>query len=230
MNDNPELCEYERWELRHYVREGIEKPIDMFFSFPPRTGARKGDTKMAVYEHDIEVNGPPLVVKVAAAKAGKRIDIPLRVTNVSFEPDNGNFAGELGTDGMTIDFTATAEEETTATIEAEYTSSGGKTGMVMATLTLRGVPPAEEVPDTLELEFPEDSGGGEEPPPPGPGPAEAQPPAPGAIPGLGTPASRPQPPGPATAVPGLGQLRSAPGQTSSPAPPPKGAPKPPPKR
>lgn len=157
---------------------------------------------MPRFEHDIEVGGAPLVVRVSASKGGKKIEIPLRVTNVSFDPE-GTVTGELADDGTTIEFTSTAEGETTATIEAEYQKTEG-TGTLTAELLLRGVPPAEEVPDTLELDF---GDGAEGPPPEGPVPAPAPapppppPPAPAAA-GPARPGDMRRPPGPAP-VPGM---------------------------
>jgi hypothetical protein len=135
-----------------------ETQVEMYLRF--RVQSSIGVMKMARFEHDIEVGGAPLVVRVSASKGGKKIEIPLRVTNVSFDPE-GTVTGELADDGTTIEFTATAEGDATATIEAEYQKTEG-TGTLTAELLLHGVPPAEEVPDTLELDF---GDGAEEPAP-----------------------------------------------------------------
>jgi hypothetical protein len=182
MNDRcGNLEEVERWEWRHYRapetgRHDNETQVEMYLRFRVQS-LSIGVMKMARFEHDIEVGGAPLVVRVSASRGGKKIDIPLRVTNVTFDPE-GTVTGELADDGTTIEFTATAEGDATATIEAEYQKTEG-TGTLTAELLLHGVPPAEEVPDTLELDF---GDGTEEPPPeepvPAPGPAPPPPPPP----------------------------------------------------
>jgi hypothetical protein len=210
MNDQENMEEVERWELRHYRtpeprRHDDGKQIDMIFRFGVQSSS--GVMKMARFEHDIEVGGAPLIVRVSASKGGSRVEVPLRVTNVTFDPE-GNVTGELRDDGTTIEFTATGEGDTEATIEAEY--QGSRPGTLTATLTLHGIAGPEDVPDALELDF-------------GDAPEE---PAPAAAPGPAPegPAPTPEPPPPsavgAARQPGFSQRPPGPGAAPTFAPPP----------
>jgi hypothetical protein len=160
----------------------------------------------------LDVGGGPLAVRVLPTKKGKPVGTRIEVLEVQFEPPDiatGTF--DPGSD--VVNFEATSEGETTATIFVGYMDHTGKQQEIEGTLSIVAEAP---VPDGVEFEdvTPPDQ------PTPTPAPPDQPTPAPTpAPPDQPTPAPTPTPPD---------QPAPTPTPPPAPAPGPGGPPPPPP--